>query len=102
MVTGETRNEIAQDLYRDMIDEGSLAADQALDYVEFLPCTSLPDDPDKPAPTGRPTPIARVEYLDETDTDRIWRSVAVYTEEAQRRLIEQYSRDYKHVAAKPA
>lgn len=36
-----TAREIAAELNSDLIDEGSMTADEALDYVRFLPCTGL-------------------------------------------------------------
>lgn len=40
-VKGETREGIAAELNQDFIDEGGMTADEALDYVTFLPCSGL-------------------------------------------------------------
>lgn len=40
-VAAETSEEIAVELCADFIEEGSMAPDEALDYVRFLPCCGL-------------------------------------------------------------
>lgn len=40
-VQAEAREAIAAELHADFIDEGSMTPDEALDYVDFLPCTGL-------------------------------------------------------------
>ncbi|MFB9476834.1 hypothetical protein [Nonomuraea salmonea] len=50
-VQARTRRDIAAELSHDLIEEGSLTIDEALDYVDFLPCCNplLLDEPETAA-----------------------------------------------------
>jgi hypothetical protein len=64
VVTGDTRQSIAEYLNDDFINEGSMAREDAQDYVRFLDCTGLPADPPRPTTEPPATTQAAIGIMD--------------------------------------
>lgn len=57
-VRGATRRAIAAELWADIIDEGGMRADEAADYVDFLPCCgSVPEGDEAAEAPADETPV---------------------------------------------
>lgn len=63
---GESQRQVAEDFHADFIGEGSMTADQAMGYTEFLPCTAgLPEAQCPKCTCGFPGTAAECAAADE-------------------------------------